>query len=128
MKLVVISAILMLVAIQVHSDPQSLLPEEVTKQLHTATQIGQVVKIDWNAPIINSDGTALTDLAGYKLYYGRASGDYDSAIDVGNSTSFVLSDLTLGETYFFALKSYDLSGNESAFSDEKIGRVLLNAR
>ena len=38
----------------------------------------------WDAPTTNADGTPLTDLAGYKVYYGPSSGNYSQAIDVGN--------------------------------------------
>jgi len=31
--------------------------------------------LSWNAPSTNEDGTPLTDLAGYKIYYGTATGN-----------------------------------------------------
>jgi hypothetical protein len=71
----------------------------------------------WDAPTINEDGTPLTDLSGYKVYYGTSSGNYTQTIDVGNYVSIVIDSLT-GGTWFFAVKSYDSSGNESAFSNE----------
>ena len=40
------------------------------------------------APSINEDGTPLTDLAGYKIYYGTASGNYTNNVDAGNVTSY----------------------------------------
>ena len=36
----------------------------------------------WDTPTTNTDGSPLTDLGGYKLYYGAASGIYDHSIDV----------------------------------------------
>jgi PKD repeat protein len=76
------------------------------------------VELAWDAPSTNADGTPLTDLAGYKLYYGQTSGNYDGVVDVSNVTSFILSDLTEGQTYFFVATAYDFSGNESDFSNE----------
>ena len=71
----------------------------------------------WNAPTTNTDGTLLTDLAGYKIYYGTSSGNYTSVIDVGNATTYTASNLSSG-AYYFAVTSYDISGTESAYSNE----------
>jgi Divergent InlB B-repeat domain/Fibronectin type III domain len=58
------------------------------------------------------------DLAGYKLYYGTASGDYAHAIDVGNTTMYTVTNLTAGDTYYFAVTAHDASGYESEHSNE----------
>src|SRR5881397_2262341 len=64
------------------------------------------------------DPNTETDLAGYKLYYGTSSGSYPSSVDVGNLTSYTLSGLIEGRTYYFAATAYDLNVNESGFSNE----------
>jgi fibronectin type 3 domain-containing protein len=64
------------------------------------------------------DASTSTNLAGYKIYVGTVSGQYGSPVDVGNVTSYVMKDLTLGDTYFFAVTSYNGSGVESAYSNE----------
>jgi Fibronectin type III domain len=56
------------------------------------------------------------DLAGYKLYYGNASGDYAEVIDVGNTTMYTVTNLTAGDTYYFAVTAHDTSGYESEHS------------
>jgi uncharacterized protein YjdB len=71
----------------------------------------------WNAPTTHVDGTPLTDLAGYKIYYGTASGSYTTVIDVGNVTTSVVGNLTSG-TYYFAVTAYDVYGSESGYSNE----------
>ncbi len=71
----------------------------------------------WNAPTTNTDGTPLTDLAGYKIYYGTSSGNYTSSVNIGNVTSYTITNLSSG-TYFFAMTTYDTSGIESSFSNE----------
>ncbi|MBN2412759.1 T9SS type A sorting domain-containing protein [candidate division KSB1 bacterium] len=58
------------------------------------------------------------DLAGYRLYYGNSSGNYDQKIDVGNKTITVVQDLKDGLEYYFSLTAYDSAGNESGFSKE----------
>jgi hypothetical protein len=54
-----------------------------------------------------------SDLAGYKVYVGMAPGAYGSPIAVGNTTSYMVSGLLRGNTYYFAVSAYDASGNES---------------
>ena len=75
------------------------------------------IALSWNAPTQNEDGSPLTDLAGYKVYYGTSSNNYTHEIDVGNVTSINLSNLAPG-TYYFRLAAYDQSGNESDPSNE----------
>jgi chitinase len=69
------------------------------------------VTLAWNA--VSAPG-----LAGYRLYYGYASGSYSVVLDVGNSTTAALSGLDVGRTYYFATTAYDGYGDESAFSNQ----------
>jgi len=55
---------------------------------------------------------------GYVIYYGTSSGNYTQFIDVGKSTSCVISGLEAGATYYLAVTAYDDSRNESGFSNE----------
>ena len=77
----------------------------------------QFAILSWYAPKTNADGTPLTDLAGYKVYYGPSSGNYTQTIDVGNATAIQIDSLAAG-TWYFAVTAYDSSGNESTFSNE----------
>ena len=61
------------------------------------------------------------DLAGYKVYYGIRSRDYDSVIDVGNFTQYTVTSLEPDIRCYFAVTAYDASGNESDFSHEVSG-------
>ncbi|MEM7828420.1 MAG: fibronectin type III domain-containing protein [Candidatus Aenigmatarchaeota archaeon] len=72
----------------------------------------------WEPPTTNEDGTPLTDLAGFKVYYGTSSGNYSQNIDVGNVTTYAVNNLTEGKTYYFAVTAYDTSDNESKYSNE----------
>ena len=69
-------------------------------------------------PTTKADGTPLTDLAGYKIYFGISSGNYTQNIDVGNVTSYTVTNLSTGTAYYFATTAYDASSNESSFSNE----------
>lgn len=76
----------------------------------------------WAPATTNSDGTPLSDLAGYRVYYGTASGNYTTTVDVSDpaATSAQIDGLTPNTTYYFAVTAYDSSGNESSFSNEGV--------
>jgi hypothetical protein len=76
------------------------------------------VTLYWDAPTTNEDGSPLTDLAGYRVYYGLASRNYSHFIDVGNVNAYTINNLTGGLIYYFAVTAYDFSGNESKYSNE----------
>ena len=59
-----------------------------------------------------------SDVAGYRLYYGAASGAYSQTLEVGASTSATVSGLEKGRTYYFAVTAYTIQGLESERSDE----------
>ncbi|HSQ51133.1 MAG TPA: fibronectin type III domain-containing protein [Nitrospiraceae bacterium] len=66
------------------------------------------------------------DLAGYKIYVGTASGTYGfsgSPFLTGTVTSYTISNLPSGQTYFFAISAYDSAGNESGLSAEVSGSL-----
>ncbi len=73
--------------------------------------------LSWDVPTTNADGTPLTDLAGFKVYYGNASGNYTTIVDVGNITTYVVSNLGPGPHYF-TVTAYNTSGYESDYSAE----------
>lgn len=70
----------------------------------------------WAPVTTNVDGSPLTDLGGYKVYYGTESGVFPNSIDVGNNISCTIDGLASGNTYYLAVTSYDTAGNESNFS------------
>ncbi|MGD0887035.1 MAG: fibronectin type III domain-containing protein [Thermodesulfovibrionales bacterium] len=76
------------------------------------------ITLVWNPPTTNTDGTPLTDLAGYIVYYGTASRNYPQNVPVGIVTTYTVSNLTDGLTYYFAVAAYDTAGNQSAYSNE----------
>ena len=76
--------------------------------------------VEWIAPTLNADGSPCTDLAGYKLYYGKVSGSYTNNIAIGlvESYTVTIDNTKDGETYYFVMTAIDTSGNESALSNE----------
>ena len=82
------------------------------------------VTLSWVAPTQNADGSPLTDLAGYKIFHGTSSGNYDHEIHIDNPgmTTYVVDNL-VPDTYFFAAKSFNASGVESDWSGEAVRSV-----
>ncbi len=78
---------------------------------------GGSVTLAWDAPSENLDGSALDDLAGFKIYDGPTSGNYTKVTDTGNVSQFTLDSLPAG-TYYIVVAAYDVSGNESDLSAE----------
>ena len=72
---------------------------------------GGSATVTWNA---NTE----SDLAGYRVYYGTSSRNYPNSISLGKVTSGTVSGLTVGTTYYFAVKAVDTSGNLSGYSAE----------
>ena len=79
--------------------------------------------LTWTSPALAAavtlrwDPNPETTLSGYRLYYGTASRNYTTLVDVGNRTTYAVTGLAPG-TYYFAVTAYDILGNESGFSDE----------
>ncbi len=73
--------------------------------------------LSWNPPTENSDGSALTDLAGYRIYYGRNSNNLNRSIALSNPglTRYVVENLSQSRWYF-SMTSVNSSGKESARS------------
>lgn len=82
--------------------------------------------LGWVAPATRADGTplSLSDIDGYRVYYGTKSGVYTSTYDVtdGTATSITISSLPVG-TYFIAMTTYDSAGMESAKSAEIVKSI-----
>lgn len=94
----------------------------------TSKASAEVVHVSWSPPIENVDGSPLTDLAGYNIYWGTSSRTYSNMATVltctacpdpvGAEREQTCTALEPGKTYYFAVTAFDLSGNESDFSNE----------
>jgi len=74
--------------------------------------------IRWQAPTQNVDGSALTDLAGYVVYWGTQSRNYTGSYAI-NSPGITQWDATVSPgSYYFALTALDSEGNESGYSNQ----------
>ena len=73
------------------------------------------------------DPVASPALVGYMVYYGPSAGNYPSKIDVGNTTTTTVVNLTEGATYHFVVTAYDGSHSESSFSNDVATTVPYSA-
>jgi hypothetical protein len=73
--------------------------------------------LDWTPPTQNSDGTVLTNLAGYTVYYGTAPDHLTESVKITNPglSAYTISNLTSG-TWYFSVSAYSAEGTESARS------------
>jgi hypothetical protein len=74
--------------------------------------------IAWAAPTTNTNGTAVTPLSGYTIYYGTASNALTKSVVVSGatSTSYTITGLAAG-TWYFAMTADAVDGTQSAMSN-----------
>jgi len=84
----------------------------------TGCAVGRSASLSWLAPTENTDGSPLTDLAGYKIYWGQSPSNLNNSVTVIDAgiTSYVVDELTRG-TWFFSVTAVDADGLESSFSN-----------
>ena len=75
-------------------------------------------KLTWTAPTTNTNGSALTNLAGYYIYYGNSSGSMTNKITVSDpsTVSYTVGNLASG-TWYFGIVAYTNSGLQSSMSN-----------
>jgi hypothetical protein len=75
--------------------------------------------VSWTPPTTNSNGSTLTNLAGYKIHYGTSAQSLNQTVQVANpgSTNYVLNNLANGATWYFGVTAYTSTGSESAVSN-----------
>jgi hypothetical protein len=73
--------------------------------------------VSWTAPTQNTDGSALTNLAGFRIVYGASASALNQTVELSNPSlsTYTISGLTSG-TWYFAVKAYNTVGGESAQS------------
>jgi hypothetical protein len=88
-------------------------PQQIPVSFTLSASTAGTATLAWNA------GTD-SDLAGYKVYRGTASGTYGAPLTTlpKTTTNYTATGLQNGTTYFFVITAYDTAGNESAYSNE----------
>jgi hypothetical protein len=88
--------------------------------LHPALALSGDAELSWTAPTQNEDGTPLTDLAGFKIYWGTTQGGpYPTSVDIPDpaQTTHTVTGLADG-TWYFVATAYNIGGTESQYSGE----------
>jgi hypothetical protein len=93
----------------------SLAPFSIT--VNAAAAATGSATLSWTPPTTNADGSLLTDLAGFRIYYGTSSSNLSQSLTVADktATSGTVTGLGTG-TWYFDLKAYTTSGVESSAS------------
>ena len=89
-------------------------PGTVARTTPPVQTVNGVATLDWLPPTENSDGSTLTNLAGYTVYYGTSPNNLSQSVKVTNPglTAYAVTGLTSG-TWYFAVTSYSADGVES---------------
>ena len=84
----------------------------------TTSSSGGTATVTWAAPTINTDGTPITNLSGYTIYYGTSQSDLtQSAVVSGAATlSYEITGLASG-TWYFAVAADAADGTQSSMSN-----------
>lgn len=82
----------------------------------TSTDDGSAT-LSWTPPTQNTDGSTLTNLAGYRIYYGTSAGAMNKTVQVANAgiSRYVVENLTAA-TWYFTVRAYTSAGVESTSS------------
>ena len=76
---------------------------------------GQAV-LQWDPPL--SANGSLVNVSNYNVYYGTSPNDYTQSVSAGSVTGYTFDNLAEGNTYYFAVRAEDSSGNLSGYSNE----------
>ena len=100
-------------------------PDPDTPTLSAGEVMWLTATLDWMPSTMNVDGTPLTDLAGYNVYFGPAPGMYLDFRHLDNPglVTYVL-DLPSSGSWFIVVTALDSAGNESDFSNEVVVDVI----
>lgn len=74
--------------------------------------------ISWLPPTENTDGTPLTDLAGFRIYYGTSASTLTQTANITNPgvTTYVVQNL-VAATWYFTVQAYAADGTEGVPSN-----------
>ena len=91
-------------------------------QMVSVSTLGEI-SISWVAPHENVDGSALTDLSSYRIYYGTESRAYTESMDVMDPAATAHAFSAPSGDYYITMTALDADGNESAYANEILRTV-----
>jgi Fibronectin type III domain len=93
--------------------------DQATAASTAAAQKGNgTAKLAWIAPTQNSDGSKITGLAGYYIYYGTSPSNLNQRVQVSDpgAASYTVGELRSGVTYYFSVIAYTASDTRGVAS------------
>ncbi len=86
------------------------------------------VTLRWTPPDLRADNItplAMSDIDGYRIYYGTTLGIYPNSVDIPDRTvqQLTVDDIPAG-LYFFVMTTIDSDGRESIFSSPVVERQV----
>ena len=101
------------------SDANPTTPPQDTSGDNPVSNKSGAVTLNWLPPSDNTDGSTLTDLTGFKIYYGTSQDSMSEIITINNPSisTYVVENLSSNNTYFFTITTYNSKGIESVYSN-----------
>ena len=120
--LVILITLLLSIQLTACNNGNSEDPAGIPAGTEESTSSGEnYIHLSWTAPLEREDNQpiSLSEIAGYKVYYGTEENTYPHSIDISNGSAngHTIENLSSG-VYYLTLTTYDTAGRESKPSDE----------
>jgi hypothetical protein len=102
------------ITVSAHGTTESTAPFSII----VADSVSGTSELSWVPPTENTNGTPLSDLAGYKIYYGNSPTALTLSTELNSPTAdtYVVTNLSPG-TWYLELRAVSSSNLESAASN-----------
>lgn len=90
----------------------------INMQAAALSTAGSSATLTWQPPASNMDGTPLTDLTAFKVYWGTTQGTYPNSIRIASNAArtHTVTGLATG-TWYFVVTAQNANGTESPYSN-----------
>lgn len=94
-------------------------PLSETRTVAQTCDSSRTARLSWETCSRNTDGSALTNLAGTRIFYGRSAGEFVRSLQIAtpSATAWTITDLDPA-TWYFVARCYNSEGVESANSNQ----------
>ncbi len=100
---------------------------EIVDVTGNTTTVSEAKTFSWAAPAAREDESpiAMSEIAGYRIYFGTETGNYTQSIEVNDAyiDTIKLDELNAAATYYIVVTTVDTEGRESAYSTESVLNV-----
>jgi len=107
-------------------DRTATFDNEIVDVESETTVVSEAMTFSWTAPVAREDESpiAMSEIAGYRIYYGTETGNYSQSIEVNDAytDAITLDEINMAGTYYIVITTVDTDGRESTYSEE----IVLN--